>query len=208
MPRLKIMKNYQNELLSKNKTTNKKSKKSKVLKKKKEILKSEEIVFENRIEDTLPFANEELDSGLNKETADEEEIKNEAIEEINDEASEEINEEISDEAGDKVSDEIAQETKFKKLKKNTSLYELLSRPFGATMEELEKELNWKKASIRGTISNLQKEQEFCLMTINIIKPNLDDMTFYKETRYFIKDCEFSLFDDLLNNLPNQSTNND
>lgn len=70
------------------------------------------------------------------------------------------------------------------------------------MEELEKELNWKKASIRGTISNLQKEQQFCLMTINIIKPNLDDKSFYKETRYFAKDCEFDLFNDLLNNLSN------
>jgi len=103
----------------------------------------------------------------------------------------------------------SQEISTKKLKKNSSLYELLSRPFGATMEELENELNWKKASIRGTISNLQKEQQFCLMTINIIKPNLDlnNKSFYKETRYFIKDCEFNLFNDLFNNLSNQSINN-
>lgn len=94
----------------------------------------------------------------------------------------------------------SQETSTKKVKKNSSLYELLSRPFGATMEELEKELNWKKASIRGTISNLQKEQQFCLMTINVIKPNLKynlgynlcSKSFYKETRYFIKDCEFTI----------------
>lgn len=86
----------------------------------------------------------------------------------------------------------------KKVKKNSSLYKLLSRPSGATMEELEKELNWKKASIRGTISNLQKQQQFCLITINVIKPNLDNKSFYKETRYFIKDCEFNLFNDLFN----------
>ena len=98
----------------------------------------------------------------------------------------------------------SQEVNTKKAKKNTSLYELLSRPSGATMEELEKELNWKKASIRGTISNLQKQQQFCLMTINIIKSNLDfksnksdsdienNKSFYKETRYFIKGCEFTI----------------
>ena len=219
MPRLKIMKNSENEIVNKNemknktinKKSNKKNKKPKATKKKKDILKSEEIVFENRIEDfgdriedTFPFADEELDSGLNEETVGEE-IKDEAVEEISDEAGEETNEEINDEAGDEVNDEIVQETKFKKVKKNTSLYELLSRPFGATMEELEKELNWKKASIRGTISNLQKEQQFCLITINVIKPNLNlnNKSFYKETRYFIKDCEFNLFNDLLNKLSNQ-----
>jgi len=96
------------------------------------------------------------------------------------------------------------------------------------MEELEKELNWKKASIRGTISNLQKEQQFCLMTINIIKPNLNNKSnfksdseiknnndsndiennksFYKKTRYFIKNCKFNLFNDLFNNLSKQSIN--
>lgn len=120
-------------------------------------------------------------------------------EEVNEKMNEEIKDENNEEIDEEKNDETMQETKTEKIiktKKNSSLYELLSRPCGATMEELEKELNWKKASIRGTISNLQKEQQFCLMTINVIKPNLDNKSFYKETHYFIKDYEFNINDQI------------
>jgi hypothetical protein len=149
----------------------------------------------------------------NETIADIEEKKEELIEEI---ANNQINDNIiitDDDYNNSTNENFdstcaSQETSNKKernIKKNSSLYELLSRPFGASMEELEKELNWKKASIRGTISNLQKEQQFCLLTINIIKPNLEfesnfksdsdiknNKSFYKETRYFIKDCKFTI----------------
>ena len=89
----------------------------------------------------------------------------------------------------------------KKVKKNSVLFDMLSRSEGATLDELEKELGWKRASIRGVMSNMQKELEFCLLTIDVSKPafNKDDgsKAFKKETRYFIRDCEFDLNDTLI-----------
>ena len=195
MPRLKIMKNSENENKLLNKKSNKKSEKSKAPKKKKTTYYAEDGIFYCSRKNVVATNNKELgnelykelNSKLNEKTV-EEKIKDKVVEEISDEDTEKTSKEISDEANEISNDKIIQGTKLKKLKKNTSLYELLVRPSGATMEELEKELGWKKASIRGTISNLQKEQQFCLMTVNITKPNLDsnNKSFYKEIRYFIK----------------------
>ena len=50
------------------------------------------------------------------------------------------------------------------------------------------------------MSNMQKELEFCLLTIDISKPAFNkDNSFKgsKKTRYFIKDCEFDLNDTII-----------
>ena len=112
------------------------------------------------------------------------------------------------ESENKSEDELEDKSKNKpnskqgsKTKKNSILYDMLSRPEGATLDELEIELGWKRPSIRGVMSNMQKEFEFCLLTIDVSKPSFNkedgSKTFKKETRYFIKDCEFDLNDTII-----------
>lgn len=88
-----------------------------------------------------------------------------------------------------------------KTKKNSILYDMLSRSEGATLDELENKLGWKRASIRGVMSNLQKELKFCLLTIDVSKLNNanseEEKVFNKETRYFIRDPKFSLDDTII-----------
>jgi hypothetical protein len=84
--------------------------------------------------------------------------------------------------------------KYLKIKKVNILCELLKRNCGANMEELSEKLNWKKSSLRGVLSNLQKQRGFTLLSLNVSKPKLDDndnvIGFKKETRYFIKERYF------------------
>jgi hypothetical protein len=86
--------------------------------------------------------------------------------------------------------------KYLKIKKVNILCELLKRNCGANMEELSEKLNWKKSSLRGVLSNLQKQHRFTLLSLNISKSNLDTnsdvISFEKETRYFIKEANFDL----------------
>lgn len=93
----------------------------------------------------------------------------------------------------------------KPIKKTSSIQDLLMRPCGASMNELMEATGWQKHSIRGTLSNLQKDQQFSLLNVELSRPNFDRIEndkggvdrFIKETRYFIKDAEFT-FNDFLN----------
>ncbi|MDR0572106.1 MAG: DUF3489 domain-containing protein [Rickettsiales bacterium] len=102
-------------------------------------------------------------------------------------------EEDREEEKEKTEEEPAE---YSKIKKTAALLKLLKRDCGASLDELSKELNWKKISLRGVLSNLQKQCRFTLLSINMIKPalNMEDNIpcFKKETRYFIKDRDFDL----------------
>jgi hypothetical protein len=93
--------------------------------------------------------------------------------------------------------------KHLKIKKVNIICELLKRNCGANMEELSEKLNWKKTSLRGVLSNLQKQHRFTLLSLNMSKPKLDVngnvIGFEKETRYFIKEADFELSSFLISN---------
>lgn len=87
---------------------------------------------------------------------------------------------------------------IKKEKKSNIIYDILSSEAGATLNELIEKTGWQKHSIRGTLSNLQKELQFSLLKIELSRPDpLNNKDFIKETRYFIKDADFILSDFLI-----------
>lgn len=85
-----------------------------------------------------------------------------------------------------------EELKKPVIKKTSLIYELLSRPQGAKIEELMDATGWQKHSVRGTLTNLQKDLQFQLLKLETSKPNFDEKGFIKETTYFIKDAECHL----------------
>lgn len=87
---------------------------------------------------------------------------------------------------------------IKKEKKTNLIFDILSSKTGATLNELIEKTGWQKHSIRGTLSNLQKELQFSLLKVELSRPNpLNNKDFIKETRYFIKDADFMLNDFLI-----------
>jgi len=150
------------------------------------------------------FNNDEDDSILNdnelNEDADVDSFEDNKKEDNSEDKSEN---ELESESENKLENELKNKSTKpeKKIKKNSILYYMLSRSEGATLDELESKLGWKRPSIRGVMSNMQKELEFCLLTIDVSKPifNKDDgsKAFKKETRYFIRDCEFDLNDTVI-----------
>jgi hypothetical protein len=111
-------------------------------------------------------------------------------------ASEKTNVSDNDSSSIAIEETMEKSAKHPKMKKINILYDLLIRRCGANMEELSKELNWKKSSLRGVLSNLQKQRGFTLLSLCASKPKLDDngnvIGFKKETRYFIKERYFDL----------------
>ena len=84
------------------------------------------------------------------------------------------------------------------IKKTNIIYDILSSKTGATLNELMAKTGWQKHSIRGTLSNLQKDLQFTLIKVVVSRPDpFNSKNFIKETRYFIKD-EFFVANDLFN----------
>lgn len=98
-------------------------------------------------------------------------------------------------------------------KKETIIFDLLSRPCGASINELIEATGWQKHSIRGTLSNLQKDLQFSLLNIELSRPNFDKIKndksevdrFIKETRYFIKDADYTFNNFFNDKQENQNT---
>lgn len=78
-----------------------------------------------------------------------------------------------------------------KEKKSCLIFDILARPEGGTLEEVMEATGWQRHSVRGVLSNLQKEQQFTLLNIDVSKPETNG-SFIKETKYFIKSNNFEL----------------
>jgi hypothetical protein len=169
----------------------------------------------------------EAEAGAEIETEETEETEAEEMTEAEAEAGE-MKEETEEEVKEVETETEKEKNKpveispeYSKAKKTTILYKLLKRDCGASLGELTMELNWKIPSIRGVLSNLQRQRQFTLLSLNISKPRVGDdfddnddrdnngnandnddagnngnnncAGFKKETRYFIKDADFDLF---------------
>ena len=147
-------------------------------------------------DDSLTLNNDELEDELEDDEVEEDKSNDELEDESDNKSDDESENNLKDKSKNKSNGK-----KDGKIKKNSILYDMLSRPEGATLDELEIELGWKRPSIRGVMSNMQKELEFCLLTIDVSKPTFNkdngSKAFKKETRYFIRDCEFDLNDTLI-----------
>jgi hypothetical protein len=138
---------------------------------------------------------ETREEDIKEEDIKEEDIKEEDIKEEDKEGDgeEEI---IEENAVENIEEEKGEENKAQKIKKNSLLYNLLLGDSGITLDELMKILGWQKHSLRGVMSNLQKQLGFSLVTLSTTRPVFDSVgkvkKFKKETRYYAKTAEFNV----------------
>lgn len=141
-----------------------------------EVENSENETLENKVENeefpTPVLKNKEKEKEENKAPA-------EALE----------NQEKVEEKGLTLKEKI-EEAKKPKIKKTSIIYDLLERPQGSTIEELMEATDWQKHSVRGTLSNMQKEMQFQLIKLETSTPDFDKGGFIKKCTYFIRsvDC--------------------
>lgn len=81
-----------------------------------------------------------------------------------------------------------------KLKKTSMMYDFLSRFQGVKIKELMNEFGWQKHSVRGVMSNVQKDYQFKLIRLETSTPDpkseIDKVEFIKDATYYARDVEF------------------
>ena len=165
-----------------------------------EKLENENIIeVENNIENQNIIENENNIEVENNKIKNDVEVENIIENEINNNEIDLIDNNEIDINAIETSNLIEKNDKKNNIKKTNLIYEILSSKKGGTLQELMEKTGWQKHSIRGTLTNLQKDLEFTLIKVDVSKPDpVNRRQFIKETRYFIKN-EFFTADQLFNN---------